>query len=486
MLATRREHASNSGRLTALRTRTKPDTLAIGRAAPYLTCRAGAGESMTRRTRRRRSPGEVWAELRTYIRSFRDLGSNARQLIIAATLLWVGIGISGVLFNLYLVGLGYNVAYVGLLAAVSTVGQAAASPLMGPLLRRWSARTVMTAATSLVALSMVLCAVATNAELLVFAVVIQGVAIAVASIPSAPFLMEHTTVEQRAHAFSAYVAATNFGSMMGSLISGLVPPVCALMLFLPRSSVPQDRLGLLLGAAVTSIGIWTLLRISKAVPAEEGNAVAVSMATADDADQDETRRDVIAMMVASALIAISLGVIYPLFNVYFATVHHASTSTIGGFYAASGVICTVAVLFGPLAARRGTLRWLIAARLLSVPMFLVLWLQPGLIVAFLAYIGRNISGQLTGVLENTYSMEAVPANLRSAVASWRTFSFNVGWTVSSLAAGVIVARFGFEPVFVAGAVFTVAGSGTWYYRFARKGSRRRFPLHAEAAHPGPE
>ncbi len=412
-----------------------------------------------------------------YIQSFSGLSGNARNLVVSAMLMWVGIGISGVLFNLYLVALGFNIAFVGLLAAVSTVGQASVSPIMARLLRRWTAQTVMTAATSLAAFATVITAIVTNAVPLLFAVVLQGAAIAAASIPSAPFLMEHSTVEQRTHVFSAYVAATTFGSMAGSLISGLIPAVCGLIPFFPGSAVAQDRLGLLVGALVTALGILPLLRIADARVADGVAGTPVALSAVVDTDQDQARGDVIAMMVASAFIALSLGVIYPLFNVYFATVHHASTATIGVLYAVSGVVCTVAVLLGPIAARLGALRWIVLGRLVTAPLLLVFWTHPGLAIAFTAYICRNIFGQITGVHENTFSMEIVPARLRGAVASWRTFSFNVGWTAGALIAGVVVAKYGFDPVFVASTILTLAGVATWYCRFGRKAARKRFPLH---------
>jgi predicted MFS family arabinose efflux permease len=80
------------------------------------------------------------------------------------------------------------------------------------------------------------------------------------------------------------------------------------------------------------------------------------------------------------------------------------------------------------------------------------------------------------VLENTFSMERVPARQRGSVASWRTFSFNVGWTLGSVVAGVVVSRFGFDSVFVASALLTVASAFTWHRRFGRRRLLTRFPL----------
>jgi predicted MFS family arabinose efflux permease len=398
--------------------------------------------------------------------------------------MWVGIGIFGVLFNLYLLTIGFNVAFVGALAAVSTVGQASVSPVLGRLLRHWSARAVMLVATAVAALTMAASALFTPAVPLALVTALLGAAIAAASIPASPFIMEQAPAAQRPHLFSAYSASATFGSMAGSLISGVLPAISGVLPFLGGRALVQDRAGLLLGAAITAVGIWSLWRITderveEAAPSRPAGAPDSGLIA-----QDETRRDVLAMMAATALIALALGLVYPLFNVYFATVHHASTSTIGLIYTISGVFSTAGALLGPLAARLGTLRGLVIMRLLSAPMLLLFWAQPGLAIAFLAFVSRNILGQITGTLENTFAMEVVPAPLRGAVSSWRTFAFNAGWTAGSLVAGVVVARFGFNSVFVASAALTVAGSLTWYRRFGRGGTRIRFPLRGADGEQG--
>ena len=142
------------------------------------------------------------------------------------------------------------------------------------------------------------------------------------------------------------------------------------------------------------------------------------------------------------------------------------------------MFCTAGAMLGPLAARRGALRGLVAFRAQSAPILLLFWLHPVTAIAFGGYIGRNILGQITGTLENSFAMERVPASLRAAVANWRTFSFNVGWTVGALVGGAVVARYGFDPVFISGAVLTLAGTFTWYGRFIGRGFLPRFPLRA--------
>src|SRR5206468_2393132 len=142
--------------------------------------------------------------------------------------------------------------------------------------------------------------------------------------------------------------------------------------------------------------------------------------------------------------------------------------TIGVIYALSGVFATAASFVAPAVARWGALQGLVALRGLTAPIFLLFFIHPALPIVFAAFIGRNILGQITGTLENAFTMERVPARLRAATANWRQFAFNAGWTVASVAAGAVVSRYGFDPVFVASGVLTLVGVLTWYRRFIGK------------------
>jgi len=413
-------------------------------------------------------PQSILSRVGVYLRQFAALPADARRLLLGTVCIWIGIGVFGVLFNLYLVAIGQSIAFLGLLAAVSTAGQAGASPLIGWILRRYSPRQVMAVGAALMAATMILSALLTNGAALLAATLISGMAVSLATIPAYPLMMEQVTEEQRSHLFSAFMASSNLGSMIGSLLSGLVPALSSLLPALHGQVVGRDRIGLLAGGALSALCIWLFWSIRGDKAAEGSMDRPASPDAGYSADEDELRLDVLAMLGATGLIAVALGSIYPFFNVYFADSQHASTATIGSVFALSGVVCTVAAFAVPLVARAGVLRAFTLTRLLSAPMFLILSLHPGMALAVMAYLGRNILGTLTGTMENTFSMEVMPPRLRATVAGWRTFAFNVGWTGGSVAAGVAIAHYGYEPVFLSSFLLTVAGVATWYTRFRRR------------------
>lgn len=406
--------------------------------------------------------------VRAYLRVFVSLSPNARRLLLGNLCINVGVGSFGVLFNLYLVALGRSLSFVGLVAAITTVGQAAVAPLVGGALRRYGAREVMIAGTALMALASALSALLTESVLLALAAGLSGAAFSVATIPAAPYMMEHATARQRGHLFSAYFASNTTGGMIGSLLSGAVPALAiALLGSRGHGAVLADRLGLLAGAAATGVGIWLLwgLREEAATAASADRPIPPAEAPAEG---EHTRPDVLVMLAATGLIALSMGAILPFFNVYFSARLHAGTAEIGTIYAFSGLICTGAAFLAPVVGRWGRLPGFSAARVLTAPIFLFFWLHPGLSLAAVAYIGRNAMGTISGALENAFAMEIMPARLRGVVASWRSFAFNAAWSLGSLIAGIVVAALGYDVVFIAGAALTLLGSGLYFTRFAQR------------------
>lgn len=407
----------------------------------------------------------VASAARAYVETFAHLKPNARRLLVANVCINVGVGLFGVLFNLYLVAIGYGLAFVGLVAAVNTVGQAAVAPVVGWGLRRFGARAVMTAGAGAMTLGLALSAITANAAILILASALSGAGLAIATIPAAPFMMEHASASERSHLFSAYFASNTVGSMIGSLLSGFVPAVAALLLAHQRAVVPGDRAGLLVGAAITAAGVWSFWRMGEETPAPDSHDRPMAPLEERADSESRLRRDVLVMLVATAVIALTMGAIMPFFNVYFAQRLHASTGTIGTIYALSGVVCTVAAFATPALGRWGRLHGFSAARTFTAPVFLLFALHPGVAVAAAAYIGRNSLGTISGALENTFAMEILPARLRGTVASWRAVAFNGGWTLGSLIAGIVVSRFGYDVIFITGGLLTVAGSAVYYARF---------------------
>jgi len=174
-------------------------------------------------------PHGVLGRAAVYMKAFTAFPPNARKLLAATACFWVGLGVFGVLFNLYLVDLGYKLDFVGLLSGLSAASQAGIATVTSILMRRYSARRVMQVSAVFIAVSMTCAALLTNAQGLLLNAIVLGASLAAASIPSAPYIMEQTPQHLRPHLFSAYTATNTIGYMTGSLIGGSAGSVVGLV-----------------------------------------------------------------------------------------------------------------------------------------------------------------------------------------------------------------------------------------------------------------
>jgi len=454
-------------------------------------------------------PGKARAlarALAAYFKTFATFGRGTRRLLWGTLCVNVGVGVFGVLFNLYVVALGYRLDFIGLVAAMSTVAQAASGPVIGWSLQRFSARTVMMAGSAALAICWALSALVTSGATLAVATVGAGIGYAAATIPASPYMMAQATRRQRSHLFSAYFASATTGGMVGSIVSGVVPALAG-VLFVSAAHgghrsvlaalVMQDRIGMLAGALCTALGVWYLAGMDRAPhPGAEAETPIAPNATntiantvrVEETPPERTRRDVLVMLLATGTVAVSMGATLPFFNVYFQSRFHAGAGTISIVFTLSGLVCAVLAFVAPAVGRGSRLRGFTATRLLTAPAYLLLLVHPGLALAAVAYIARNSLGTVSGSLENTFAMEVMPPRLRGLVAGWRSLAFNVGWSVGSLVAGVVVAWLGYEAIFAGSMALIVLGSAAyaiqysaWSGRVAVGAGRVRYAM---AALPG--
>ncbi len=433
---------------------------------------------------RRGKAREGTRALAAYFKTFATFGRGTRRLLWGTLCMNVGAGVFGVLFNLYLVALGYRLDFIGLVAAMSTVAQAASGPVIGWVLQRVGARTVMMAGSAALAVCWALSALVTSGAALAVTTIGAGVGYAATTIPASPYMMEQAMRQQRSHLFSAYFASATIGGMIGSILSGIVPALAGVLVVGAAHGghgpdmatlVTPDRLGMLAGAVFTALGVWYLAGMDRAPqPDAQGETLIAPNAAntianttiVEERSPERSRRDVLVMLLATGTVAVTMGATLPFFNVYFQSRFHASTGTISVIFTLSGLVCAVVAFVAPAVGRGSRLRGFTATRLLTAPAYLLLLFHPALALAAVAYITRNSLGTISGSLENTFAMEVMPPRLRGIVAGWRSLAFNVGWSVGSLLAGVVVAWRGYEAIFAGSMALIVLGSAAYAVQYS--------------------
>jgi len=406
--------------------------------------------------------------LRDYIRRIGHL-QRGTWLLLANTLgAYAGYGMILLVYNLYLVALGYHEDFIGLFASVNAVAMIAGSVGAIVICQRWGHGWCLTTATAEIVLSgLGLSFAAVPATILVFGA-LNGFALGQLFVPAGPFLIEHTTAEDRQDAFSVVWASQSLSQALGSAFGGVLPSVFASALALgsPEGVAPL-RLTLVAGGLLSALGLVPTLGLLR-LPSRIRQAPPTATRPATPRVGRSDRRLILTFASVIFFTSLATGFVWPFLNVYFADRLGATTALVGLIFVVISAAQVVAQLAGPgLARKLGVVNTIWVARLATLPLMLGMAFVPNLFYAAFAVTIRGALVSLSWPLDNAFSLGLVSARNTARLASTRSIAFNAGQALAGLIAGEVIVGVGYPPTFAFSALFVLL-AGVIHYRSFRR------------------
>lgn len=397
-----------------------------------------------------------------YLRQLRSLSRDIRLFLFSSGTMGFTLlnGIFPVLFNLYLLRLGYGPAFIGSVNAAGLLAYSVFAFPAGMVARRLGVRRAMAVGVSL---SIVFSAMLPLVESLpvgwrgpwLFGTqVLSTAGLALFFVNASPFMVDATGGPERNHAFSTRMVIDTASGMLGSLVGGALPTLLSTMLRLPLDGPAAYRYALVIGAVLGVPGIIALLLIHEPKPemdeqhgTETGRVSAVPVAM------------LAAMAVVMLLRAAGVGTSRVFFNVYLDDGLGVSTVQIGSLFALVQLASIPAAMAMPLlAARRGLYGVVVWCSLGIAGSMLPLALVPHWAAATIGRAGTYSLSAIADPALTVYQLELVPHRWRSVVAGVSGTALGVSWTVLAFGGGYLVAGLGYRALFLAAAGLTVAGT----------------------------
>lgn len=405
--------------------------------------------------------------MRAYWEKILDCGRDIHLFLGYALLSYIGIGVFMLIFNLYLVKLGYDESFIGAVNAAYTLSMGMTCLLLGYLINRFGNWVCLTLGTVEFAASLVALAFVTSVPALLILSALNGIGSAFIMAGQMPFVIEWTPRRHTA-VMAALSSAISSGSvMLGSLIGGLLPARIGGILGVAAESAEAYRWTLVIGALLTIMSIGPNLFMGPARRDKHHEDFRVSSAQLlSHRVRRQARRDVIALVLLGLFLALGVGAIEPFYNVLL-TEMGASASSIGIIFAISGLAATVLSLAGPaLAQRIGFVAAQVWTRLFFIPIHLALIVLPVPWLVSLAYAGRKISGSVAWPLESAHAGGLVPPQARAHAFGLRSASWNFGYAFAAFTSGQIIARTGsYTPAFISLTIFCVLSVAVYVVAF---------------------
>ncbi len=415
-----------------------------------------------------------------YIEALRRFSRNAKLYLVHIVGMDVIHGTWEVIFNLYLLELGFSIKFIGLrLLAMGVARVVAAVPagwVSDRVGRKWGF-IIGDGGGAVMALVQIM---ATVPVVLLVAPAIQAAFGALHHVTESPFMAENSEPEERIHLFSVGSGMRTLAAMAGALIAGFAPGWLAEVMEISR--VSAFRWATMLGIAGWFLSLIPAVMLRPYTSREVAEAMEEQPPRPGLFGGIRSLTTIRRFLVVSALIALGGGFTLRLANVFFQEGVDAAETEIGVTFAAGSLFLAAAAFMAPFIEKRwGKVRSIALSRLAAVPFIVVIGLAPSLAtptavmsLAGAAFVLRTTLFNMSGPIYEAFSMELLHPGERATFTGLETLIAGGlaavgGWLGAGLMDGGDFA----SPWLLMSAFYLVSVAVFWaYFRdHARPGAR---------------
>jgi MFS family permease len=439
----------------------------------------------------------VWRQLTDSLARFGHLRRNARLYLISNTLQAFTAGAIGVLYTLFLDGLGYGTTFIGVALFVATAGGALGILPASALIRRLGWRAMLLWSDLIGGVAIFFQLVAPTRAVTLITSLAAGASVAIFLVLNSPFLAANSEPEQRNAIFSLNNALGFLAGVSGSLIGGLLPLWIAAgfhervgwllalqpwLLTNPQSRVYQ--LAMLMAGVVALPSVIPVMMMrdhenasDAATPDETTDAPLPALRERIGALLGKTREAISGTVgrfsVSQALVGFGAGLFFPYLNIYFVNRLGASTAFYGALTAAvTALLAVVSLASAPLADRFGRVPLALVTQVASLPFMIVMGAVPALLVVSACYVVRSTLMNTSAAPMQAWLMDAVTPQRRVLASNAYNISWQAAWAVGAALGGELIAIGGYgAPFYVATLCYAVSAAllGLWFLPRQRNG-----------------
>jgi MFS family permease len=274
------------------------------------------------------SPAGAGRVLREYGENLVAFRPNARLYLLNVVIVGAAMGIYRLLFNFYVLSLGYDEAILGNLVTTSSLTALIVALPMGYLADLLGRKKSLLLSGAFIALAVLAMVAWPNKEMLFFCNIISGVAQSLAGVTMAPFLMENSSDKERTYLFSFVSGLQMVSSSIGNWIGGYMPSWIGLYRTVEATSSTAYA-GSLVIVAIAAAGAVIPLALLHSPKLAKSERTVFAPITYAMKHPGTLSKLILPMLVTS----IGAGLIMPFMNVFFRQVYHASDPVIGSIFA---------------------------------------------------------------------------------------------------------------------------------------------------------
>ncbi len=389
--------------------------------------------------------------IRLYAHRVKLFSRNARLYLVNVIIFGLAMGIYRLLFNFYVLSLGFDEALLGRLITVSSLTALMAALPMGVIADKIGRKRALLIGGILSGFPVLGMFLWHDEWVFYLMNVIMGVAMSLWMVTMGPFLMENSGDEERTYLFSFGQGLQMLAVFIGNWVGGYMPTWFAAQ----QGIEPTAPL-----AYGLSLVVVFILMLSSAMPLfflkETREQILERQGNSPIRYAIEHPKLLGKLIGPMLVISIGAGLVMPFMNVFYRVVHNQPDPVIGSLFAWASLAMGVGMFLAPVIADRlGKVQTVVLTQGLSIPFLAILGFAPWFGVSAFAYYVRMALMNMSTPVYETFVMEKVDASARGTVASLNSMAWNFGWTISPMISGYIQVAYGFGPAF--------AGTMTLYF-----------------------
>jgi len=370
------------------------------------------------------------------------------------------IGVFRLLFNFYVLSLGFDESVLGNLVTISSLTALLIALPMGYLADQIGRKGSLLIAGAITGLAVLMMLAWPTRFFLFLANILLGASQSLSAVTMSPFLMENSSETERTYLFSFSSGLQMASGSVGNWIGGYLPTwVAGVRLTSATSSFAYGG-SLFVIALVQFIGLLPLF-FMRTPQLERSDRTVFAPITYAQKHPALLSKLILPMLLTS----IGAGLIMPFMNVFFRQQYGQPDPVIGSLFAWGSLAMGLGLLIAPpLADRMGKIQMVVVTQALSIPFLILLGFAPWFWLSAAAYYVRVALMNMSSPVYQTFVMEHVDPSARATVASLVSMSWNFGWAFSPTISGWMQVRYGFGPPYI-GTILLYSVSILLYWAF---------------------
>jgi MFS family permease len=382
---------------------------------------------------------------------------NVKLLLLRSFIICLYTGIYGILFNLYVLNLGYGAEFLGLVLAAHVLASSATSIPAGILCDRFDKKKLMVISGLLSTVAAAPLYLFSSPWTLLLFSIAGGIFVSISSVTLTPLLAENCGRDDTVHVFSANASISWIASVLGCALGGILPGTWGLFLGLKMDSL---RLTLLSSVILLVLGLGVMLMVKGKKAGPKCRCPTFSL-------KDITfSPDIVKFTITSLTFGVASGMIVPYFNVYFTRALHVGVFEVGIASAVAGAVMILGFVTTPyLTSRIGKVRSAVVTKIFSAPFLMLMALTESFLVAAAAYVAYMFFINMAGPATTSFQMEQIkPKEQGFAVGMMMTGNY-VAVSASTYLSGFLISRGNYIIPFLVTCVAYVVTAFLLYHYF---------------------